>query len=143
MILSSCGCKVSWALRGGTGGCGFCGSLGRGLQIVPTLQIPRRDRQHFRTPVAPVLPPTGRADFEKSALPSISKSADFSMGTGDALRGRTAMYQNDICGGVENCRTYCTVRTAVFASYFRTGVLPAPQCPQIHAPAFRRRRCCW
>lgn len=29
MTLSSCGCKVPWALRGGNGECGSCGSLGR------------------------------------------------------------------------------------------------------------------
>ena len=31
----------------GNGECGFCGSLCRGLQVVPTLQNPRRDRQPF------------------------------------------------------------------------------------------------
>lgn len=34
MILSSCGCKVSWALRGG---CGSCGSL-LGLHVLSTQQ---------------------------------------------------------------------------------------------------------
>lgn len=34
MILSSCGCKVSWALRGG---CGSCGSL-PGLRVLSTQQ---------------------------------------------------------------------------------------------------------
>ena len=34
MILSSCGCKVSWALRGV---CGFCGSL-PGLRVLSTQQ---------------------------------------------------------------------------------------------------------
>ena len=35
MILSSCGCKVSWALRGG---CGSCGSL-PGLCVLSTQQV--------------------------------------------------------------------------------------------------------
>ena len=41
--------RIKSALRSprGNGVCGFCGSLCRGLQVVPTLQNPRRERQPF------------------------------------------------------------------------------------------------
>ena len=41
--------RIKSALRSprGSGVCSFCGSLCRGLQVVPTLQNPRRERQPF------------------------------------------------------------------------------------------------
>ena len=77
---------IKSALRSprGNGECGFCGSLRRGLQVVPTLQNPRRDRQSFSNRICCNAAAHRQRRFGKSSLPSISNSADFSMGTGDA-----------------------------------------------------------
>ena len=68
--------SISWALRGGTRGiCGFCGSLCRfcGLQCLYKPQKPAWAAAYLRVSSAHNLLPT-----------SISNSADFSIGTGDA-----------------------------------------------------------
>ena len=77
--------RIKSALRSprGNGECGFCGSLRRGLQVVPTLQNPRRDRQSFSNRICCNAAAHRQRRFGKSSLPSISNSADFSMGTGD------------------------------------------------------------
>ena len=74
MILSSYGCKVSWALRGGM----------RLLRKPPWLACVI----HTAIPVCPsrllfqaILPPTVRENPPDSPGPSISKSADSPMGT--------------------------------------------------------------
>ena len=80
MILSSCGCKVSWALRGGNGECGFCGSLGRSRRYTVSSTA-------AWVPSSPhVLCCTAAAHSQGVATPwlTISRSADRPMGTGDA-----------------------------------------------------------
>ena len=83
MILSSGGCKVSWALRGGTGGAALASASGRLAGGIQTAN-----------------PPTDNGDLQKSfsitavrrlrenqnSLSGLStlNSADFIVGTGDA-----------------------------------------------------------
>ena len=85
--------RIKSALRSprGNGECGFCGSLRRGLQVVPTLQNPRRDRQSFSNRICCNAAAHKQRRFGKSSLPSISNSADFSMETGNA-RGQQPMH---------------------------------------------------
>ena len=97
MILSSCGCKVSWALRGGM----------RHLRMpLPVLrfavcgykpQKPAWTEDYLQTAPAHNLLPT-----------SISNSTDFSMGTGG--RGRSCCWPSPA--------TVATIATAVLAVSF-------------------------
>ena len=77
MTLSSCGCKVPWALRGG---CGSCGSLGRS-DDTPYHRL-RHGCHRLRTFCAAPLPPTAREWL--APWLTIFRSADRPMGTGDA-----------------------------------------------------------
>ena len=77
MTLSSCGCKVPWALRGG---CGSCGSLGRSRRYTvssATAWVPSPPH---------ILCCTAAAHSQGAISPwlTISRSADRPMGTGDA-----------------------------------------------------------
>ena len=93
MILSSCGCKVSWALRGGM-------RLLReprrlfGLRVIPTASKCGVTGVLFATVFAPIPPPTGRENPPDSPGLSHLQSADFSMGTGDA---EDALLANSPC----------------------------------------------
>ena len=110
MILSSCGCKVSWVLRGG---CGSCGSL-PGLRVLSTQQ----------TQVCPaslllqaILPATVLENPPDSPEPSISKSADFSMGT--VVRYQSAT----LCRKCNKCRNF-RPHAAGFTMIFTSAGLP-------------------
>ena len=76
MTLSSCGCKVPWALRGG---CGSCGSLGRS-DDTPYHRL-WHGCHRLRTSCAAPLSPTAREQF--TPWLTISRSADCPMETGD------------------------------------------------------------
>lgn len=108
MILSSCGCKVSWALRGGNGECGFCGSLGRSRRYTvssTTAWVPSSPH---------VLCCTAAAHSQGVATPwlTISRSADRPMGTGDAgdRDGR------DACDGILQSTIFTVAIVAIVAT---------------------------
>lgn len=106
MILSSCGCKVSWALRGG---CGSCGSL-PGLCVLSTQQA-----RCVRHPCS--YKQSCRPRFRKihRILPnlSISKSADFSMGTLVRYQSATLCRK---CNKCRKLRFYAAGFTMIFTS---------------------------
>ena len=75
MTLSSCGCKVPWALRGG---CGSCGSLSRSRRYTVSSTA-------AWVPSSPHIPCcTAAAHSQRATSPwlTISRSADCPMGTG-------------------------------------------------------------
>ena len=106
MILSSCGCKVSWALRGG---CGFCGSL-PGLRVLSTQQT--RCVRHPCFCKQSCRPQFGKIHRILPNL-SISKSADFSMGT--AVRYQSVTLRRK-CNKCRKFRFHAAGFTMIFTS---------------------------
>ena len=92
MTLSSCGCKVPWALRGGTEDAAPAGALAAADDI--QYHRLRHGCHRLRTFCAAPLPPTARERL--TPWLTISRSADRPMGTGDAgdCDGR------DACDGI-------------------------------------------
>ena len=111
--------RIKSALRSprGNGECGFSGSLRRGLQVVPTLQNPRRDRQSFSNRICCNAAAHRQRRFGKSSLPSISNSADFSMGT--VVRYQSAT----LCRKCNKCRKL-RFHAAGFTMIFTSDGLP-------------------
>ena len=110
MILSSCGCKVSWALRGG---CGFCGSL-PGLCVLSTQKVrcgrpPRSCKQSCR-------PRFGKIHRILPNHPSPNLRI-FSMGT-------VVRYQSEtLCRKCNKCRKF-RFHAAGFTMIFTSAGLP-------------------
>ena len=82
------GCKVPWALRGGTGNAASEeASHGiHGLQVVPTTTNSGTDAKVFAAHRANSFTPAGREKSVYSPCLTMSNSAELSMGTGDAKR---------------------------------------------------------
>ena len=116
MILSSCGCKVSWALRGGVRLLREPRRLFRLAGDTHSLKM-RVTGVLFTTAFAPIPPPTGRENPPDSPEPSISKSADFSMGT-------VVRYQSiTLCRKCNKCRKF-RFHAVGFTMIFTSAGLP-------------------
>ena len=114
MILSSGGCKVSWALRGGTGSAALASALG-GLQVGYKLQI--RPRTTVISKKVFSITAVRRLRENQNSLSGLStmNSADFIVGTGirgvrdDCVDGDDIF---DTGGAPENIVTTVTIVTA-------------------------------
>ena len=114
MTLSSCGCKVPWALRGG---CGSCGSLGHSRRYTVSSTA-------AWVPSSPHILCCTAATHSQGAISpwlTISRSADRPMGTGNAGE----------CDGCDDCDGIFDTVPAV--------VLIVTTVTNRHASCFRSR----
>ena len=97
------GCKVPWALRGGTGSAASAEALTGtyGLLCTHKTQIPVRTENHSQRKMLMIFCPLAGRKLCDSPCLSTLNSADFIVGTGDARSGRDGC--DDCDDRIERC----------------------------------------